>query len=846
MPSLLEVLYFLRLNRNVILLRNLPPKRLFIAVILLAVIGFLNGCSPKALITYPKSRITVPLNEKVVFQNDTLEIEDFELSPLDDNCIWIFNSDGYSTELNLKDNFWIRLDRRFGKYAYKLGKEDVTRDEVDHDLLWLSPNSTKLAVYKISTEQLTGFTDITNITSLCFLEQDIFVGTANGLFRISRSNLTTAVIQQLAELPVRSIIDRQDNSLQINESYFYNYQKDILIGSYKTPSITDCRETGELTLCLSDAQKLYIIRGSDTLNSTIYKSNNLENIIADENYIWFPDDLKTGILRYSIVNNSFEMIRTGYDYRDFNVSMDDSLIWFLNREGLMVFNKNDLNTYRIFLEDTSAYNGLYADSAYLIANSDKNISIFRKGFLLSRTKNVKQLVLEETPFFSEVSEVISTFKGDFRASYDKYCEIYQKYSTNNNIRVQQKLKELKESLIILLPSSFYTSKELELYLTDTIKDKYLIANYYLHMVKQATYEGMLKEVLHYDSLMLANYPAMRTLSYTTKIAAVRRADEMLAIINKSGAPEDEKLWETGSLYYKLHRIAGPQGKNGINMTYPFSFLKRLKNKYPESQYADNAEFFMIRHVEEEILAAGDEKMIEKVINEYHALLNKYPNSELCPDMYHRLAWLYVNVRTDVPDKLKNIEQARDCINKILNEYPAYPVNHSLDGLDKQIITSLDKANWELKLILDKRTYNLYEPVVITYELKNTGSNAKSVSIPLGNLPGFALTIERFDLFSDYYYAPAEFDPDYRVFDKGTKDTLIKPNGIYTEKWNILATARSTTMTPPGKYVLSQEGRYRITAKPTDSSYNGYLQSNTIWITIRDTSRDRAKGKTALP
>jgi hypothetical protein len=834
------------LNRNVFLLRKLSPIRLFFAIILFAVVGLLNGCGTQALISYPKSKITIPLKEKVVFENDTIEIDEFILSPLDDNFIWTFNAEGYAYELNLKDNSWRRLDFMFSKYAFHLKKDAISRDATNPDLLWLSTDSQGLAAFRISDRHLTEFPGIRRVTSLCFLEHDIFIGTENGLFRINRINLAPIVIKDLAELPVISIFKRQDNTLQINESYFYNFGKDIHTGSYQNTSLTDTRKTGELILCLSDAQMLYILRGSDTLNSTNYKNNSLENITADENYIWIPDDLKTGIMRYSIANNSFEMVRIGYDYRDYKVSAADSLIWFLNREGFMVFNKNDLNTYRVFLEDTSPYNGLYADSAYLIVSTDNNISIFRKDFLLSHRKNVKQLVLEETPFFSEVSDLISTFKGDFRDSQIKYSEINQKYSANPNTRVRQKLTELKESLITLLPNSLYTSKDLEKYLTDTIRDEYITANYYLHMVKQAIYEGKLKEALHYDSLVMADYPKMRTPTYKTQIAEVRRADEVHTMINKSGVPEDEKLWETGSMYYQLHRIAGPKGKNGINMTYPFSFLKRLKNKYPESQFADNAEFLMIRHVEEELLAAGDEKMIQKVIAEYHALLKKYPHSDVSPDMYHRLAWLYFNVETDVPVKLMNLELARECINKILSEYPAYPVNHSLDGLDKQINIALDKANWELKLILDKRTYNLNEPVVITFELKNTDSKAKPVSIPQNNLPGFALNIERYDLFSDYYYAPAVFEPDYREFDKNTKDTLIEQNRKYTEKWNIMTTARSSTMTPPGKFVLTQEGRYKITAKPADSTYNGFLESNTIWITIRDTSKDKAKGKTSIP
>lgn len=768
------------------------------------------------------------------------------LSPLNDNILWVFTSGGYAYELNLKDSSWKRLDYRFGKYAYKLDKEDVKIDERDPDLLWLSPASSGLAIYHISNGKLTEFPDIKGVTAITFPENEIITGTLNGLFRIDRSRLAPIEIEKLAELPVNSIVDLNDNTLLINEGYIYNYQKNTLSGNYRAASDKDYMEAAGFILSLSTDNKLYILKGADTINSTEYTGKDLANITVDDYYIWIPDNLKNGITRYSIQNNAFEIVKVGYDYRDFNVSSCDSLIWFLNPEGFLVFNKKDLNAQRVFINDTVLYSLIYADSAYLIAGSRHTISLFRKDFLLNHTKNVRQLILEETPFFSEVSDMISTFKGDFASSHNKYVELYQKYNSNPNIRVQQKIAELKESLLTLLPESYYTSKDRELFITDTIKDDYLTGNYYLHMVKQATYEGLLKEALHYDSLVSEKYPLYRTPDYIVRIKAIKEAQNALSRLKNPGIKEDERLWETGKLYYKLHMVAGPQGKYSINMTYPFSFLKKLKNLYPVSQFADNAEFMMIRHVEQEILAGGDEKMIQKVVNEYNALLKKYPASELKPDMYHRLAWLYYNIDGDVPVKRKNLELAAECISTILKDYPGYLRNNSLNGLDEQIITSLDKARWDLKLILDKRTYNLNEPVTVTFELLNTDSKPKTISIPEEkNIPGFILEVERYNLYSDYYYAPASFEPDYREYSKSVKDTLISADAKYTERWNINDMARNSDSLPPGKFIFKPEGRYKITARPADPYCEGYLQSNTIWITVRNTDNDHPKSKTEI-
>lgn len=774
----------------------------------------------------------------MVYQNDTLEIKDFILSPFDNNIIWTFNVNDYSYELNLKDNSWKQLDYRLGKYAFKLRKEEITRDEMNPDLLWLSPESHELAVYKNSNSQLIPFPNITDVTTLFFIKQDVIVGTTSGLYKIKRSDFSTTKIKQLAELPVKSIIDRKNNFLQINDSYLYNYQQDVVTGSYKTPSIIEFKAVGDLMICLSKTGKLLILKNNDTINSIAFKSKDLNNITNDNDYIWFPDDLKSGIIRYSIPNNIFEMVRIGYDYRDYKVSAHDSLIWFLNREGFLVFNKNNLNTYRVFKEDSSAYTGLYADSAYVIANTDNKINILRKDHLLNYSTDIKQLVIEETPFFSEVSDLLSSFKGNFVASYNKYRQIYLKYETNRNIRVQRKLVELKESLPALLLNSYATSKEFEKYIVDTIKDGFLSASYYQHMVKQAIYEGRLNDALHYDSLISNGFADYRTELYHSQIAAVERANELISLINKSGVTEDEKLWNTGTAFYKLFVIAGPHGKHGINMTLPFTFLKQLKNRYPKSQFSDNAELMMLRHIEAEIYASGDENLMQKVIGEYYALLSKYPSSELRPDMLHRLVWLYLNIKADVPDKRKNIEKAKVCLDSILIEYPRYPLEHDLTDITQQLTDALNNSSWELNLILGKRTFNINEPIIVTYEFKNIDSKPKMLSISESRkIPNFIISVERAIQHNDYNLTPIELEPDFTEFNKNRIDTLVPQNGKYTEKWNILETARNSVKLPPGRFVLSEEGRYKITAKPFDNSFDGYVQSNTIWITIKNPNRD---------
>jgi len=597
------------------------------------------------------------------------------------------------------------------------------------------------------------------------------------------------------------------------------------------PGITYFRNSGDFTVDLSPDGTM-TISSPDKTTSTTTKLNSLDNMIDDSQYIWFPYDLKEGILRFSKKDSRFEVVKVGYDFRDFQAAGQDSLIWMLNKEGLLVFSRNTLDAYRITGEEFRGYNTLKIEGNLVIIEGNDNKKTFDSKALLSRGTNVKVLLLEETPFFSSVSDLISNFKGDYRSSWQEYINIRQKFGENTNDRVVRKLIELKESLALLLPNNYNEAMLMSGFVNDTVDDLAVKAGYYKHLFTIAIHEGRLADALNADAMLVSQYTRTLDEEHAKIAAKVEEADAFLNSLEKKQVSEDEALWLKGKTYYDLFTIAGPKGRYGINMNMPFSYLRRLKNQFPQSRFSDDAELLMLKHMEQEIINSGDQKMLDKVITEYSALIGKYPASELIPEMLYRQANLYFTKNSTFDERAGNLTIARNALQRITKGYPSYQGIAEAGKLLSQVNYAIEKLQWEVRITLPKRTVKPGEPLVVTYQLVNNDSTAKTISIfKESKIPNFILTVVRYELYNDSRRGSVTFIPDYTKYEEGKKDLVIEPGKNYTEARDMLQNARGSANLPLGKFVLG-EGRYKITAIPFDASWSGAVKSNTLWLTIK--------------
>lgn len=643
---------------------------------------------------------------------------------------------------------------------------------------------------------------IRSITATASTPEFLFAGTPNGLFRINRKDNSTVRIKKLAEFNVRYIIYQKNDLIQLNDGIYYNFGTDEVTGIYKQDNIIEVRQKGDLILLLTKDKKLRLINAGDSLNILNYTGGPLSEIIIDGNNVWIPGDLRQGISRYDLTTKQVESIPIGYDFRNYSLGLNDSMIIMTNDEGIIQLNRSGNH------------------DVYLINKEGKRV-------------NISILISEERPFFKYVSDELTRHTGDFRSSYNKYSEIESKYSRSKNSRILQKIDELKISLADLLPYNYRQSLEMSQYITDTLKDQEITAAYYFHLVEMAIYEGKLAEALHYDSILMREFPSHRNNDHILVMDKVKQTSEYISGINKSGVPADQKQWEKSRALYDLFLEAGPTKKDGeVNLTYPFAELKKLKREYPSSQFCDNVDYLILSYIEESAVKSKDEALYLKVMNEYNALITKYPHSELIPDFLNRLALMNYRYPFDIAQKNKFLKAAQSTVKEIEDKYPGYYNDNRLTELNSAISKALEYSEWEFRVKAPKKILRSGEPVYIFFSLTNTGTSSKS--LPLfsdTNIPNFIVTVDRYGLYGDFLIEHLTFQPDFSLFNKTFTDSVIAPGMVYEQSIDLLTKCRNSFEAPPGRFVLPAESRYKITATPVNSLYGQYIRPATIWITI---------------
>lgn len=479
------------------------------------------------------------------------------------------------------------------------------------------------------------------------------------------------------------------------------------------------------------------------------------------------------------------------------------------------------------------------------------ISSCSKKLTVSTTPatSVDQFAFERDLFKTYVNEEITPLKGDFRVTVQKYNEAQAKFGSSKDTLIQNKIKELKGSINNSLPFNFKEAQLLEHFVSDTLTDDEIAANYYLQLINLANYEGKLKESLHYDSLMKLEYAAYMSDSHNLKMDRVAKTYAQLTELANKGLKEDEYLWETGLLYSELFTVTGPFDKGYPVLSYPFSFFRKLLRQYPDSPFADDADYqIMISYDKPEDRTSSADKF--RWIENYTKFMSAYPTTNYTPDIYFKLAKLNLEYadQAELSDsqKMDYYNESRRYIDQIFSSYPDFAKATNLTYLNEKLNSAVYNLTWSFQIRTDKKEFLPGEPIVVTYDLKNTDNKAKRLPLTdAANYPNFITYVEYYPLKTDInrfsgkivefnignlsasgiYYSNSSAIGDLR------KDTLIGSNKRYVEKWDILKTCRSSFESGIGKYNLLEEGNYRITSRAF-ADFEGSKQSNSVWIIIR--------------
>ncbi len=264
----------------------------------------------------------------------------------------------------------------------------------------------------------------------------------------------------------------------------------------------------------------------------------------------------------------------------------------------------------------------------------------------------------------------------------------------------------------------------------------------------------------------------------------------------------------------------------------------MLEKYPNSEFADNAEFKLIwltkAHFRDDDVV--ELYGVEKNVNLMKSFIKKYPKSELIPEAKIRIAYEYFEyVRYNDMEfsKIKMyINLAIKNCKDIINNHPNSKQFNEASDLLKKANQYLDERNWNLQLKLNDTTFFIGDTVTLTFKLINLRDNDKEIRL-YSNLPNFEIY---FSSKNKMKFVEGLNDTEALTREyKKHKKILAANGGYYTEtlKLQELIALRTYSKNKYGRYIPTKEGKYKIIAIYGNRIDNPLAVSNEISFTVKE-------------
>ncbi|MEP2025945.1 MAG: hypothetical protein ABJH98_14450 [Reichenbachiella sp.] len=798
-------------------------------------------CSPKSNSEEKEklaSRLTFIAEDidVVLYQNDTIEIDDFTFAPFGSALIWTFSTNSDSYELNLKDSTWSNLNRRFGKYSYGLKRNSIFVDPFTQ-FIWICNFRKGIYVYDPQSDLNYEYSSIRPVSTVKFSKTHIFIGTWDGLFTINRKTMNTA--RGLSEVHIRNIQILSKNILSINEKYEYNFEDDKILSTNFEKEILQSRSINGIEITqykTTDYQSPNIyIQKDDKVKPIFIYPFDINNVIAENDMIWILNgSLSKGLIQYDIKNDSLNTIKKKGQRQRFQMENGNEHIWFWRGLNIFILNKKtfELKILSPPVVDNIRQICILDDKVFL--NTRHIIQVFRKDYLIQLSEDTKDRINSENAFIAYADSLGFYRKNNsFKKAYEIYELAKNEFETSANNDIIDRIKGMKSQLT----TTRYNMQEilnLMDYMRDSVDDDEILSSFYLNSITQLNYQGNVEVALRLDTILQSKFPETRIIYHETKMKKTKEAYDRLQNIKTEEVSEDERLWKVGNIYFQLFRFVGRDTEaSSTDMTYPFSYYDSLLNIYPNSLFADDAEFTMLQYTENGSHEGGDNSYNPIAIKLYEDFLIKYPSTNLYPNILFEQVKLRRDNYSD--NFIVQIQEALNYLDTLQQKYPEFYSEKNAENERKDFSDLLRKNLWDISITSNKKRYQLGEDIKIFFNLINTGTSDKTFSISKNaNIPSFGLRVE--------WYPLNPYDPSHKYIEtekhpNGVRiqyqDTVINQNSSYTEEWVITKSAREAFRGSPGYFRFTEEGKYKLRAYPNNGKDIAYISSPEIWIEIKN-------------
>ncbi|MGE5557525.1 MAG: tetratricopeptide repeat protein [Bacillota bacterium] len=708
----------------------------------------------------------------------------FSFSPLDGRKVWIGRRD-QAWELDPSSGKWTNLKPILGFAGGKMtGASGFQRDPVDRNLLWGHAGNRYIILYDIRAKK-TGIYDFRAMTGnavygvLC-RRKVVWFHTSRGLLFYDRFSKTIGNVKEFTDVEVGRI-DADGERVWINGEYNYDPGNGRIGQVYALPGwpvakvgsfalrngykffsgqaprgglvIMDPGDRiiaaipGAFDIIDRDGRNIYFISSDEVLKFdffahravSVYKGKLHGRQIAgklllfhDYNWMWELDTSTGRMKRHDYYSYRYNFTGPGV------ICTHGNNVYY-HHDGYLRRKDKKTGSVKVF-PAVKAGNFIYG-GGYFWAMTRRDAIRMGKGYVDKNLVAGESIKDRELEFMLNAINSLYSEK-DLPARVKKIAELYELALKSRGLLKKYNLPEHAGGYLRINDPGEAKALENLAAATDSPAVKEICCSV---LARLPVSLGQPEKALFYYNTLAAEFPSgiFFAAFLPEDVKRLENVCAKLGELNKeTGITGDEKLWRLGRIYSEYCEVSWNREENYFDYGCAHGFFKELVEKFPQSRWADNAEYRIFEDYEGLAHEGGDFTSFN-CINEYKRLLKKYPSGDIAPVIKLHLAEHYLRYAETAegnPRVNRHLEEARGYCREILQDRSSEIYRKEALDLSGKIGEYLAKHCWLLRMEL-KSWYRARERIAVTLVLQNTGEQGKIVFLD-DEYPNFIVSLQR--------------------------------------------------------------------------------------------------------
>ncbi|MBC7775813.1 MAG: hypothetical protein H7246_10305 [Phycisphaerae bacterium] len=708
----------------------------------ISVVGLFLNCTPNRFIplSFQDSKTSIRPDSFLVIPLKGIQVNSFAFSPIELDKIWTTGVNNPS-EIDLKTDSITPLTQKLGDWPLRELKEsEWAIDPYEPEKIWFAQFDLGAAQWSKKNGLIARFPDVKPATCFAFQPKMVWIGTANGLWRFDRATGKTAAEHGFPNEWVGSIVVRGD-SLIINNSNYY-LPANGQYGEWRAPwADAFCRrfeytayEQGHTLLGGID-ENGYNISFVWTKAGRLFKHGDEFRVrwsAVLENEVWANDawgninslDLSTGEMHSYGFNQNEHPRPVSANSKYVFLTISDACLMLEKKTGIFgVLPQGDiLNARQIEMDDFNLY-VLYNDRFEIISLDWlwKNAA--------SRDQHLQKRAWRE--------QMRAAFQINVRGFYPAlaaYDTLIAKYGERNewqNLMLGNAWNQVVSNL-----GDHISPDTLEMVTKDmksgrfTLPQQRDIAAMIFNTFGQ---EANLKQAKHWGKELISLLDTSKVEQLRQKrslepsLKSIQRASFRFDSIGRYALSPDARLFaEADILLEYCYNSSFFAGNVCYDIRLATAKWEEIIKKHPQSMWADNAELQLLETI---CYGCGGGPGPEE-IQRYAAILDKYPDSELKPNIWMDLAWwhLYANEYEEQGDKthLEHLKIAKRYFDLIRNNFPEETHEKGFKEMEERLVRVMERLLWEITIAPEKKEIQPGESVKMVVSFKNKAATPRNL------------------------------------------------------------------------------------------------------------------------